>query len=168
MARLLLVASGFWLGLLAASWVMATLSFRTVDRVLGPEARPEMAGRLAGLPEADRRVVLRHLASEINRGMFRTWALAQLVLGALVLGAAWRGAGPPRLLMGAALLLVLIQLAVLTPAIATAGRSIDFVPRPLPADLGRRFGLLHAAYVGADFLKAILVALAAWMVARRP
>src|SRR6185295_3353750 len=133
MARLLLVASGFWLGLLTASWVMATLSFRSVDRVLGPEARPILAGRLAGLPEAERRVVLRHLASEINRGMFRTWAVAQLVLGALALGAAWRGAGPPRLLIGAAFLLVLIQLAVLTPAIATTGRSIDFVPRPLPA-----------------------------------
>ena len=32
---------------LAASWVMATVNFRTVDRVLGPGTRPEMAGRLA-------------------------------------------------------------------------------------------------------------------------
>jgi hypothetical protein len=168
MGRLLLVVSGFWLGLLAASWVMATLSFRTVDRVLGPEARPEMASRLAALPEPERRVVLRHLASEINRGRFRTWAIAQLVLGALALGAAWRGDGPTRLLVGAAFLLVLFQLLVLTPAIAAVGRSIDFIPRPLPADVGRRFGMLHAGYVGADFVKAILVALAAWTVARRP
>jgi len=168
MARLILVVSGFWLGMLAASWVMATLNFRTVDRVLGPEARPEMAGRLAALPAEERRVVLRHLASEINRRMFRTWAIAQLVLGALALGAAWRGDGPPRLLIGAALLLVVVQLAVLAPAIASVGRSIDFIPRPLPPEVGRRFGLLHAAYVGADFVKAIVVALAAWTVARRP
>ena len=89
MARLLLLVAGFWLGMLAASWVMATVNFRTVDRVLGPEARPEMAGRLAALAAEDRRVVLRHLVSEINRTMFRAWALAQLALGALALGAAW-------------------------------------------------------------------------------
>jgi len=168
MARLLLLVAGFWLGMLAASWVMATVNFRTVDRVLGPEARPEMAGRLAALAAEDRRVVLRHLVSEINRTMFRAWALAQLALGALAVGAAWRVAGGPRLLTGAALLLVVAQLAVLTPAIASVGRSIDFLPRPLPPDVGRRFGALHAAYVGADFAKAILVALAAWTVARRP
>ena len=167
MARLLLVVAGFWLGMLAASWVMATVNFRTVDRVLGPGIRPEMAGRLAALPAEDRRVVLRHLASEINRTMFRAWALAELALGALALGAAGRMPGAPRLWMGAALLLVVAQLAVLTPAIASVGRSIDFLPRPLPAGIGRRFGTLHAAYVGADFAKAILVALAAWTVARR-
>jgi len=166
MARLFLVVAGFWLGMLAASWVMATVNFRTADRVLGPGARPEMAGRLAILPAEDRRVVLRHLVSEINRTMFRAWALAQLALGALAVVAAWRMSGP-RLLTGAALLLVVAQLAVLTPAIASVGRSIDFLPRPLPADVGRRFGALHAAYVGADFAKAILVALAAWTVARR-
>jgi len=167
MARLFLVVAGFWLGMLAASWVMATVNFRTVDRVLGPGARPEMAGRLAALPADDRRIVLRHLVSEINRMMFRAWALAQLALGALALVAAWRMPAGPRLLTGAALLLVVAQLAVLTPAIASVGRSIDFLPRPLPADIGRRFGALHAAYVGADFAKAILVALAAWTVARR-
>jgi hypothetical protein len=168
MARLLLVVAGFWLGTLAASWVMATVNFRTVDRVLAPGARPELAGRLAALPGEDRRVVLRHLVSEINRSMFRTWAIAQLALGALALFAAWRTPGGPRLLTGAALLLVAAQLAVLTPAIASVGRSIDFLPRPLPPAIGRRFGALHAAYVGADFVKAILVALAAWTVARRP
>jgi hypothetical protein len=47
MARLLLVVAGFWLGMLAASWVMATVNFRTVDRVIAS--------------------VLRHLVSEINR-----------------------------------------------------------------------------------------------------
>jgi hypothetical protein len=112
--------------------------------------------------------VLRHLVGEINRWMFRSWALAQLALGAVVLAAAWRMPGWPRRLAGAALLLVVLQLAFLTPAIASAGRSIDFAPRPLPPDVGRLFGMLHAAYVGADFAKAILVALAAWIVARRP
>jgi hypothetical protein len=167
-ARLLLLVAGFWLGMLAASWVMATVNFRTVDRVLGPGLRPEMAARLEPIPAPDRRVVLRHLASEINRWMFRGWAVAQLALGAVVLGAAWRLPGSPRWLAAAAVILVVLQLAVLTPAIAAAGRSIDFLPRPLPPEAGRRFGILHAAYVGADFAKAILVALLSWVVARRP
>ena len=168
MARLLLLLAGFWLGILMASWVMATVNFRTVDRVLGPGVRPEMAARLEPIAVEDRRIVLRHLASEINRWMFRSWAIAQLVLGALALVAAGRLSGPARGLAGAALLLVVIQLAVLTPAIASVGRSIDFLPRPLAPEVGRRFGILHAAYVGADFAKAILVALSAWSVARRP
>jgi len=168
MARLVLVLAGFWLGMLVASWLMATANFRAVDRVLGPDARPEIAARLGGVPAEDRRVVLRHLVGEINRWMFGRWALAQLALGGIVLAAAWRLPGWPRLLAAAALLLVVVQLAFLTPAIESAGRSIDFVPRPLPPDVGRRFGTLHAAYVGADFAKAILVAGAAWIVARRP
>jgi hypothetical protein len=168
MPRLLLLVAGVWLGMLAASWVMAAVNFRTVDRVLGPGIPPELAARLAPVPPEDRRVVLRHLASEINRWMFRGWAWAQLVLGALVLGAAWRLSGSPRLLALASLLLVLVQLAVLSPAIASAGRAIDFLPRPLPAEVGRRFGALHGAYVGADFAKAVLLAVLAWTVARRP
>jgi hypothetical protein len=150
MARLLLVVTGFWLGLLAASWVMATVNFRTVDHVLGPGARPEMAGRLAALSAEERRVVLRHLVAEINRAMFRAWAVAQIVLGGVALAAAWRMTGLPRILTGAALLLVLVLLVVLTP------------------EMAQRFGALHGAYVGADLVKAILVALAAWNVGHRP
>jgi hypothetical protein len=168
MVRLLLILAGFWLGMLVASWLMATANFRTVDRVLGPDARPEIATRLGGVPAEDRRVVLRHLVGEINRWMFRSWAFAQLALGGIVLAAAWRLSGWPRRLAGAALLLVVVQLAFLMPAIASAGRSIDFASRPLPPDVGRRFGMLHTAYAVADLAKAILVALAAWIVARRP
>src|SRR6185312_6921737 len=106
MARGLLVVCGFWLGLLVASWVIATLSFRTADRVLGPEAPAEMTARLAPVPAEDRRAALRHLAAEINRRMFRTWAVAQLGLGLLALAAAWRMGGTWRLLIGAALAIV--------------------------------------------------------------
>lgn len=45
MSRLLLVVLGLWLGLLLASWVIATVNFRSVDRVLGPELRPELDQR---------------------------------------------------------------------------------------------------------------------------
>ena len=47
----LLLLLGLWLGLLVSSWLVATATFRTVDRVLA-EARPELAGRLAAVPLA--------------------------------------------------------------------------------------------------------------------
>ena len=159
---------GLWLGMLVASWIVATVNFRTVDRVLGPGARPELAEKLAGVPAADRRVALRHLASEINRWVFRWWGLAQLALAAALVAATWRTAGAPRMLAAVALALTLLQVAALGPPILELGRSLDFLPRPLPADLGRRFGLLHAAYVGADLVKALALAAAAWAAIRRP
>jgi hypothetical protein len=157
---------GAWLGMLLASWAVATVNFRTVDRVLGKAARPEMAERLAGVPAAERRVVLRHLASEINRWMFRWWSAAQLVLGVLALAAVWSGAVGARFAVAAALLIVAAQLGLLAPSIVDLGRSIDFVPRPLPAETARRFGLLHGAYVLADLVKAAALAAAAWLAAR--
>ena len=167
MGRLLLVLIGLWLGLLLASWVVASVNFRTVDRVLGPALRPELEQRLSGVPAAERRVALRHLASEINRWMFRYWSLAQLALGGACLLLALGLGGLPRLLLAAALLTALVQAFGLASPITDLGRAIDFVPRPLPPDTARRFGLLHAAYVGVDLAKAVLLAAAAWAVARR-
>lgn len=162
-----LLVLGLWLGMLAASWVAASVNFRTVDRVLGPALRPEVSEKLASLPPGDRRMLLRHLASEINRWMFHWWSLTQIVLGALALALLWPGGGASRTLTGIALALALVQLTTVAP-IVELGRSIDFVPRPLPPELARRFGVLHAAYVGLDLVKALLLAAAAWIAARRP
>ena len=63
----------------------------------------------------------------------------------------------PLALAAAGLLIVLVQLGLALP-IASLGRSIDFVPRPLPAEIGRRFGMLHAAFVLLDLIKASLLA----------
>jgi hypothetical protein len=162
-----LIVIGLWIGLLAASWAMASASFRTVDRLLGPEARPELRERLSSLSPDDRRTVLRHVAAESNRWMFRTWTLAEMVLGALLVAASWRIGPVPRALALVAAAAVVVQAAGLAPAISQLGRSLDFVPRPLsPAD-GRRFGLLHAAYMLADLVKAGVLVAAAALIARR-
>jgi len=39
--RAAVLLAGFWLGLLVASWVMATVTLRMPDRVLGSQIRPE-------------------------------------------------------------------------------------------------------------------------------
>jgi hypothetical protein len=164
--RLALLLVGLWLGALFLSWAVATVNFRTVDRVLGKGARPELQERLAGTPPPARREALRHLASEQNRGLFGGLALAQLGMGALLLGLSWRWPGASLALAAAALLIVLVQLGLGLP-IASLGRSIDFVPRPLPAEIGRRFGLLHAAFVLLDLLKAALLSFLAFTLVRR-
>jgi len=162
-----LLVIGLWIGLLAASWAMAGASFRTVDRLLGPEARPEFRARLESLSPDDRRMVLRHVAAESNRWMFRTWTLVEMVLGALLVAATWRLGPVPRALALVAVAAVVAQAAGLAPAISQLGRSLDFVPRPLPAAEGRRFGLLHAAYMLADLVKAGVLVPAAVLIARR-
>jgi hypothetical protein len=162
-----LALTGLWLGLLVASWIAATASFRAVDRVLGPEARPELQARLVPLPEDDRRVVRRHLASEINRWMFARWSVVQLVVAAALVVAAWPAAGAPRALALAAGAIAIVQ-AGLGHSIETLGRSLDFVPRPLPPDLARRFGLLHGAFVLLDLVKGVCLAVCAPLLMRLP
>jgi hypothetical protein len=161
-----LFVSGLWIGLLVASWAMASASFRTADRLLGPEARPEMQSRLAPLAADDRRVILRHAAAEANRWMFRTWAAMEMALAAALVALSWRLGTAPRYTALAVAALVILQSAAVGPAIAQLGRSLDFVPRPLPAAAGRQFGLLHAAYMLADVAKAVGLAAAA-LIARR-
>ncbi len=160
--------SGLWLGLLVASWLSATSSFRAVDRVLGPVVRPEVEARLSGVSGTDRRLVLRYLASEINRWMFRRWAIVQAVLGIALVVTAWSWGGAIRLVAIAILAVVLVQLFALGPPIARLGESLDFVPRPLPPDVGRRFGVLHGGFVILDLAKAAMLVAAAWLAARRP
>ena len=163
MRTLALFGTGLWLGLLIASWIFASITFRTAATLAGADARPEMTQRLASLKSDDRLPVLRHMAAEINRTMFRRWLLLQVVLGAAVVfaaaraGALWPAAG--------AMAIVLIQAALQAP-MSEIGRSVDFLPRPLPAEIGSRFGRLHGAYVLIDLAKGGLLAWLGWVLAR--
>lgn len=160
--------AGLWLGLLVASWVSATSSFRAVDRVLGPEAPAEFQSRLSGVAPGERRVVLRYLASEINRWMFRRWAFVQVGLGLVLVALAWSAGTSSRTVAALAFLVVLVQTFALGPGIETFGRSLDFMPRPLPPDVARRFGLLHGGFLVLDLGKALLLIVSAWLLGRRP
>ena len=158
--------AGLWIGLLVASWAMASASFRTAERLVGPEARPEMQARLAPLPPDDRRLVLRHAAAEANRWMFRAWAAMEMMLAVALVVLSWRLGTASRWVAVGLAAVVVLQSAAVGPAIAQLGRSLDFVPRPLPPATGRQFGLLHAAYMLADVVKAVALAAAA-LISRR-
>jgi hypothetical protein len=45
---------------------------------------------------------------------------------------------------------------------------LDFVPRPLPVGVARRFGWLHGAYVLLDLLKAGVLFGLGWVLGRAP
>ncbi len=137
---------GLWAGLLLAAGAAATLNFRAVDRALGPQGSLQLRSRLAPLSEDERRSALRHTASESNRSLFALSGRAQAVLALLALALAWPLGGPVRgLALALAVLLAAQQLAFARP-MAELGPQLDFLPRPWPAELARRFGLLHAGY----------------------
>jgi len=144
-----------WLILTPVMWFAATKSFSTVDRVL-QAANPQFRDAIKGMAEGESRVVLRHLASEINRSFFWGYGLAQIVLGGVLLLLLWRTI--PRDTLGFGLVcfmlaLVLILTLVLTPMIISVGRSIDFVPRNPPPPVMPRFWALHGAFTGLDAVK---------------
>jgi hypothetical protein len=163
----LLTVVGVWLGLLFASWAIASATFRTAEVVAALPPGSSAGDHVARVPSDVRRPLFRHLASEINRWMFGRFGWAQLLLAVIVVVLAWPLAGAIRWLSLAALVAVAVQGSLLGPAILELGRSIDFVARPLAPDVGRRFGMLHGGYVLLDLAKAgALVALAV-VLARR-
>jgi Domain of unknown function (DUF4149) len=158
---------GVWLGWTLFMWFLAGRSFATVDRVLHGD-NPEFAEAARPLSPGQTREVLRHLASEINRTIFRAYGWAQIVLGALLLGLLWLQT--PRdtfslVLAGGMAVLVLILVLMITPQIISLGRTLDFVPRnPTPPGF-QRFWMLHGAFTGLDGVKLLagLVLLGRWI-----
>ena len=144
-----------WLILTPVMWFAATKSFSTVDRVLRT-ANPQFSEATKGMAEGHARMVLRHLASEINRSFFWGYGFAQVVIGGVLLFLLWRvtprdtlGFGVVCFMLG----LVLILTLVLTPMIVSLGRSLDFVPHNPPPPLMPRFWALHGAFTGLDGVK---------------
>ena len=159
-----------WLGWTLFMWLAATRSFRTVDRVLS-RPDPEFSKAVQPLGPDPTRVVLRHLASEINRTLFGAYGLAQILLGALLLLLLWRQT--PRDTLGFAVAWVMFGLAVvltffIQPRIVSIGRSIDFVPRHPAPPVMPRFWMLHGAFTGLDGVKCLagLGLLVRWILAK--
>jgi hypothetical protein len=148
---------GAWTAMTLFMWLAATRSFRTVDRVLTePRAEFEVAARPLGGDQA--REVLRYLASEINRTLFKAYSAAEIALGVVVLLLLWTQSSrdTTSLVLAAVMLtLVLILGLVIQPQIISVGRQIDFLPRnPAPA-LMPRFWMLHGAFTGLDSVKLL-------------
>jgi hypothetical protein len=148
---------GVWIGITASMWFAATSSFSTV-RGLVENPKPRLSDVTRPLGPDLTRLVLRHLASEINRTFFRAYGWAQIVLAAGLLFLLQRqtpGDTVALVTVGAMLAIVLLLTFYVTPELVSIGRAIDFVPRdPPPPEMGR-FRILHGAYTGLDGLKLL-------------
>jgi hypothetical protein len=161
---------GAWIGITASMWFAATGSFSTVARLVeSPGARLSEVARPLG-PEQTR-LVLRHLASEINRTYFRAYGWVQLVLAAGLLILLLRQS--PRdtvalVTVGVMFAIVLLLTFYVTPEIVSIGRAIDFVPRDPPPPEMSRFRILHGAFTTLDGVKLLagIGLVARWVMAR--
>jgi hypothetical protein len=153
----MLLILGSWLVGTVLVGVMAAENFWIIDRLLRSPS-PALQRDVVQLPPGEARVLLRHLASELNRFWFETWGWIELALAATLLIMALRTRPRPAVLTGLGILLAItIAMAFyLTPQIIAVGRPLDFVPRePAPPALAK-FGRLHAAYSILDLGKLLI------------
>jgi hypothetical protein len=148
---------GAWIMSTLCVWFAATRSFATVDELLkSPAAQFTEITKPLG-PDSTR-VVLRYMASEVNRSIFWGYGALQLGLGAILLLVLWRQT--PRNTIDVGIVIAMLGLAVIltlviTPMLVSVGRSIDFVPRnPAPAVMPR-FWALHGSFTGIDGVKLL-------------
>lgn len=145
---------GAWLMGTVFLWVIATENFRRVDAVLS-SPHPEFHHRLEPLPAGEARVVLRFLASELNRFYFTLWGWSQLILGGVIL-ILCRRLSVDRFelgLPGAMWVLAAILALWVTPSLIEIGRQVDFVPRSPPPPQMDTFWRYHLAYTVTDLVK---------------
>jgi hypothetical protein len=138
-------------------WFAATRSFSTVERVMKGE-QPQFVEITKPLGEASTRMVIRHMASEINRTLFRGYGAIQIGFGALLFLIVWRQTPRHTLdisLVATMLVLSVILTLVITPMVTSVGRSIDFLPRNPPPPIMPRFWMLHGAFTSLDGVKLL-------------
>jgi hypothetical protein len=148
---------GAWITSTLCMWFAATRSFSTVESVL-KRAQPQFTEITKPLGEASTRVVLRYLASEINRTLFWGYGALQVALGATLFLLVWRQVPRRALDLGVVitmLALALVLTVVITPLLVSIGRGIDFVPRNPPPAIMPRFWALHGAFTGLDGVKLL-------------
>jgi hypothetical protein len=147
-----------WLTGTVFTAVVATQNFYTIDRLLEVQPNPAFHEAVEKLGQDQMREALRYLSSELNRLYFQYWNLAQLAVGILALWLVVKlpYANRAKWTIVAMLGIVLFMTVVITPAILSVGRAIDFVSRNPPPPQLRTFGLLHATYTVLDGVLLIL------------
>jgi hypothetical protein len=152
-----IIVVSLWVACTLFMWFAATRSFRTADAILAnPQA--EFAALAKPLSADETRMLVRHVASQINRTYFQAYGWVQVTLGLLLVILLYIRA--PRDLTGVIVAAAMFGLALLltfyiTPQIVSMGRSIDFLPRhPAPAVMPR-FWMFHGAFTGLDGLKLL-------------
>jgi hypothetical protein len=159
---------GAWIASTLCMWFAATRSFATVERVM-KSGQPQFVETTKPLGEGPTRVVLRYMASEINRTLFWGYGALQIGLGAILFLLLWRQT--PRNAVDIGVVATMLALSVIltlgvTPLLVSLGRSIDFVPRNPPPPVMPRFWALHASFTGMDGVKLLagIALLVRWVI----
>jgi hypothetical protein len=151
------------------AWVAAE-SLGSVDRLLA-RPHPAATAEFKALGRADARLLLRYQVSEQNRRYFETWEVAQIIIGALFFFFVLFATRENRFALFLILSMVagvVVQRSMLTPAMTSLGRMIDFVPPDTPSGDRNQFWVLHSWYWGVEVGKLVLgLALAARLIAHR-
>jgi len=148
---------GAWIMSTLCMWFAATRSFSTVDSVLD-RAEPQFVALTNSLGSDSTRVVLRYMASEINRTLFWGYGALQIGLGAILFLLLWRRTPRNHIDIGVAATMLglgIILTLVITPLLVSIGRSIDFLPRNPPPPVMPRFWTLHGSFTGLDGVKLL-------------
>ena len=148
---------GAWIASTLCMWFAATRSFATVESVR-KRAEPQFVEITKPLGEAPTRVVLRYMASEINRTLFWGYGAVQIGFGALLFLLVLRQSPRHTLdigLVATMLTLSIILTLVITPMVTSVGRSIDFLPRNPPPAVMPRFWMLQGAFTSLDGIKLL-------------
>jgi len=151
------------------AWVTAE-SFSSVDRLL---ARPHAVATLQfkALGRAEARLLLRYQVAEQNRWNFETWEVAQIVMGALfffyVLFATKENKFALFLILSM-IAGVVVQRSMLTPAMISLGRLIDYAPPDALSGERTQFWVMDSWYWGVELVKWVLgLALCTRLIAQR-
>ncbi len=171
LTRIAALLLGAWLGGCVSMDVVATQNFRSVDRMLAAPTA-QMKERIQALGGHDAaRALLRYQASEQNRQYFSTWESTQIGLGLLVilmLLIAGQRDSVTLWLAGLMLGVALLMHFLLTPAITSLGRAMDFAPVGRPSGESTHFWILHGVYSALELIKLGWgVALGVWLVLPR-
>lgn len=162
--RLFLVLLAAWLTGTLAVWITASNNFRHAKSVFDHAEQSGLAKKLAPLSAEDSREVMRHLASEINRSIFRFWDKLQVAVAVAALWLGWAlTARWKRTALAAALVISLLLVCWITPTVLTLGPPLDFVLREPEPPTWPQFMLYHSLYLILDGVK--MVAIAAVLVA---
>jgi hypothetical protein len=167
--RIVCLILGLWMGGgLVTAWFGAR-SFQTVDRVMN-QGNPGFALQTKPLGHTVTRMVLRHEVAEQNRWLFQSWENMQIVIGVFFFGYLLFGTmeGKFTLLLAFLMLIVVaVQRIGLSPALATLGSSLDYLPADSVATERAKFWMIHSAYIGMELAKLGLGIIVCALVLRR-
>jgi len=153
--RLCAFLLGAWLLGSVFAALVAVRSFALADRILASPPK-ELAGGVRQLGSEIARQLLRFQAAELNRTMFGQWQLVQLLLAAVLTGVAVASFRHSQFFVGATvamLLIVLTQIAVLTPSMNRWQRAFEFAAPKAAVYERSAFAQYHGFFAAGEVLK---------------